>query len=214
MKTKRIYYKLFLLSLIALQAHSCGKTNEKLSALQKEASAAYLRKDLNEALSLYNQILEIDSNSIATLIMLGKIHYFKKDFQNAAEMFEKAVDKDDQNVVARYWLSKIESMREDRRKESKESLGEIINNIPNRWEVQYTLGTILESEGKIEDALTLYNQATAESSKLALIYLRLGKIFKKANREQMAEQYFSKAKMLSEESPESHRLIQLEIEKD
>nr|WP_167883952.1 hypothetical protein [Leptospira stimsonii] len=182
--------------------------------MQKDASAAYIRKDLNEALSLYNQILEIEPDSVSTLIMLGKIYYFKKDFDQSLEKFVEATKEDQCNTSAQYWRSKVESVRAENRKEAKERLNSILESIPSKWEVEYTLGTILESEGKIEEALFLYNHAAAESTKLALVYLRLGKIFKKAKRDKMAEQYFNRAKLLSEESPNSVRLIEAEIEKD
>ncbi|RHX85452.1 tetratricopeptide repeat protein [Leptospira stimsonii] len=203
-----------LLALIILACISCGNSKEKLEALNKDASAAYVRKDLNEALSLYNQILEIEPDSVSTMIMLGKIHYFKKNFDLSLEKFTEASEEDRCNATAQYWKSKVESLSVENRKEAKERLSSILGNIPSRWEVEYTLGTILESEGKIEDALSLYNHATAESSKLALVYLRLGKIFKKAKRDKMAEQYFNRAKLLSEESPNSAQLIDAEIEKD
>ncbi|MBM9576366.1 tetratricopeptide repeat protein [Leptospira sp. 201903070] len=211
MKTRNTYR---LLILIVLTCLSCGKSKERLESLNKDASAAYIRKDLNEALSLYSQILEIEPNSVSTLIMLGKIHYFKKDFDQALEKFNDASKEDRCNATAQYWRSKIESLKIEYRQDAKERLYSVIKDIPSRWEVEYTLGTILESEGKIEDALSLYNQASAESSKLALVYLRLGKIFKKAKRDKMAEQYFNRAKILSEESSESSRLIEIEIGRD
>ncbi|WP_016760056.1 tetratricopeptide repeat protein, partial [Leptospira weilii] len=73
----------------------------------------YVKRDLNGALSLYSQALEMDSDSIRTMIMLGKIHYYKKDFEKAEEIFQDAVNKDQCNANAAYWLSKIESLRSD-----------------------------------------------------------------------------------------------------
>ncbi|XDD50774.1 tetratricopeptide repeat protein [Leptospira sp. WS92.C1] len=207
-------YSLSLLIIFSLTIHACGQAAEKLESLHKDAAAAYIRKDLNGALSLYNQILEIEPNSIPTLIMIGKIHYYKKEFDLALKTFSEAESKDSCNAIPQFWLAKIESTKTENRHEAKERLVSIIANSPSRWEAQYALGTILEAEGKIEDALSLYNEAAAESSKLALVYLKLGKIFKKANRDKMAQQYFDRARLLSDESPGSNRLIEAEIGKD
>ncbi|WP_061249903.1 tetratricopeptide repeat protein [Leptospira alstonii] len=202
-----------ILVLIAAATYSCKKESEKLKSLQRDADLAYIKQDLNGALALFSQVLEIDSDSTRTMIMLGKIHYYKKDFEKAEEMFENAVNKDKCNSNAAYWLSKVQSLQSESRTEAKERLQLVINRIPNQWEVQYTLGTVLESEGKIEEAFSLYNQAKGESSKLALIYLRLGKIYQKAQSEEMADRYFQKARLISEENPDTAKMIESEINK-
>ncbi|EMY76011.1 tetratricopeptide repeat protein [Leptospira weilii serovar Ranarum str. ICFT] len=201
------------LVLVAATTYSCDKDSEKFKSLQRDADMAYAKQDLNGALSLYSQALKMDSDSTKTMIMLGKIHYYKRNFEKAEEMFEDAVNKDQCNANAAYWLSRVQSLQKENRTEVKESLQSIINRIPDRWEVQYTLGAVLESEGKIPEALSLYDQAKAESAKLALVYLRLGKIYRKAQREDMADRYFQKAKFLSEENPSSFKMIESEINK-
>ncbi|WP_078128148.1 tetratricopeptide repeat protein [Leptospira alexanderi] len=203
-----------VLVLVTATTYSCKKDSEKFKSLQRDADIAYVKQDLNGALSLYSQALEMDSDSIRTMIMLGKIHYYKKDFEKAEEIFQDAISKDKCNTNAAYWLSKIESLRNDNRTEAIERLESIINHIPNRWEVEYTLGTVLESEGKIQEALSLYDQAKAESVKLSLLYLRLGKIYHKAQRKEMASRYFEKARLISEEDPSSIKMIESEIDKE
>ncbi len=202
----------FLLSIILIFLPSCGKNSEKIKLLEAEASQAFARKDLNRAEQLFNQIVEIE-NSVSTLVMLGKIHYYKKDFSKAEEYFQKASKEDNCNSIASYWLSKVNSLDVDSRDEAKKKLVEIATRIPNRWEVEYTLGTILESEGNVSDALSLYNQAASESAKLSLVYLKLGTVYKKAKQEKMASRYFEKARLLSEDNPDSLRFIETEIEK-
>ncbi len=120
-----------VLVLVTATTYSCKKNSEKLKSLQRDADIAYVKQDLNGALSLYSQALEMDSDSIRTMIMLGKIHYYKKDFEKAEEIFQDAVNKDQCNANAAYWLSKIESLRSDNRAEAKERLESIINHIPN-----------------------------------------------------------------------------------
>ncbi|ANH02025.1 Tetratricopeptide repeat protein [Leptospira borgpetersenii str. 4E] len=202
------------LVLITATTYSCKKDSEKFDSLQRDADIAYVKQDFNGALSLYTQALEMNSDSIRTIIMLGKIHYYKKDFEKAEELFQDAVNKDKCDASAAYWLSKIESLRSDTRSEAKERLESIINHIPNRWEVEYTLGAVLESEGKIQEAISLYNQAKAESAKLSLLYLRLGKIYHKAQRKEMANRYFERARLISEEDPNSIKMIESEIDKE
>ncbi|AXR60322.1 tetratricopeptide repeat protein [Leptospira mayottensis] len=203
-----------VLVLITATSYSCKKDSEKFKSLQRDADTAYVKQDLNGALSLYSQALEMDSDSIRTIIMLGKIHYYKKNFEKAEEMFQDAVNRDKCNANAAYWLSKIESLHSDNRAEAKERLESIINHIPSRWEVEYTLGAILESEGKIQEALALYNQTKAESAKLSLLYLRLGKIYHKAQRKEMASRYFERARLISEEDPSLIKMIESEIDKE
>lgn len=188
----------------------CGDDSEKIGSLQREAIEAYSKKDLNRAMQLYSQIEELDS-SISNLIMLGKIYYYKKDFPKSKLFFEKAVNKDSCNATAKYWDSKLESLEDGKKENAKTKLSAIIAQIPNRWEVEYTLGSVLESEGKIPEALQLYNQATSETSKLALVYLKLGRIYKKAKQESMAKKYFAKAKFLAEDNPDSLRLVEAEL---
>ncbi len=66
----------------------------------------------------------------------------------------------------------------------------------------------------MQEALSLYDQAKAESAKLSLLYLRLGKIYYKAQRKEAASRYFEKARLISEEDPSSIKMIESEIDKE
>ncbi|ASV12643.1 hypothetical protein B2G51_14390 [Leptospira santarosai] len=203
-----------VLVLITAATYSCKKDSEKFESLQRDADIAYLKEDFNGAFSLYSQALEVDSDSIKTMITLGKIHYNKRNFEKAEEMFQDAIDKDKCNSNAVLWLSRIEIAHKNDRTKAKERLQSIVNRIPNRWEVEYTLGAILESEGNIEGAISLYNQAKVESAKLSLLYLRLGKIYRKAQRKETADLYFERARLVSEEDPNLFQMIDSEIIKE
>ncbi|AVQ12339.1 Tetratricopeptide repeat protein [Leptospira santarosai] len=203
-----------VLVLITAATYSCKKDSEKFESLQKDADIAYFKEDFNGAFSLYSQALEVDSDSIKTMITLGKIHYNKRNFEKAEEMFQDAIDKDECNSNAALWLSRIEIVHKKDKAKAKERLQSVVNRIPNRWEVEYTLGAILESEGNIEGAISLYNQAKVESAKLSLLYLRLGKIYRKAQRKETADLYFERARLFSEEDPNLFRMIDSEIIKE
>ncbi|MDI7219204.1 hypothetical protein QMN07_17050 [Leptospira santarosai] len=203
-----------VLVLITAATYSCKKDSEKFESLQRDADIAYLKEDFNGAFSLYSQALEVDSDSIKTMITLGKIHYNKRNFEKAEEMFQDAIDKDKCNSNAALWLSRIEIAHKNDRTKAKERLQSVVNRIPNRWEVEYTLGAILESEGNIEGAISLYNQAKVDSAKLSLLYLRLGKIYRKAQRKETADLYFERARLVSEEDPNLLRMIDSEIIKE
>ncbi|WP_061215585.1 tetratricopeptide repeat protein [Leptospira santarosai] len=203
-----------VLVLITAATYSCKKDSEKFESLQRDADTAYLKEDFNGAFSLYSQALEVDSDSIKTMITLGKIHYNKRNFEKAEEMFQDAIDKDKCNSNAVLWLSRIEIAHKNDRTKAKERLQSIVNRIPNRWEVEYTLGAILESEGNIEGAISLYNQAKVDSAKLSLLYLRLGKIYRKAQRKETADLYFERARLVSEEDPNLLQMIDSEIIKE
>lgn len=202
-----------ILIFITTSTYFCKKESEELKSLKRDANIAYTKQDLNGALALFSQVLEMDSDSTNTMIMLGKIYYYKKDFEKAEEMFKNAASSGKCNSNAEYWLSKMQSLHGEDRAEVKERLESVIDNIPNRWEVQYTLGTLMESEGKIQEALSLYDQAQVESTKLSLLYLRLGKIYQKAQRKEMADRYFEKAKFISEENSNMSKMIESEINK-
>ncbi len=203
-----------VLVLITAATYSCKKDSEKFESLQRDADIAYLKEDFNGAFSLYSQALEVDSDSIKTMITLGKIHYNKRNFEKAEEMFQDAIDKDKCNSNAALWLSRIEIAHKNDRTKAKERLQSVVNRIPNRWEVEYTLGAILESEGNIEGAISLYNQAKVDSAKLSLLYLRLGKIYRKAQRKETADLYFERARLVSEEDPNLLQMIDSEIIKE
>lgn len=67
-----------ILVFITASTHFCKKESEELKSLKRDANIAYVKQDLNGALALFSQVLEMDSDSTNTMIMLGKIYYYKK----------------------------------------------------------------------------------------------------------------------------------------
>lgn len=189
-KGSRILYVAFL------AVFFCSKNDQEVNELRKEAFKKFSDYKLERAKELFEKSLEIDSNHVPTLFMLGKIDYYKQDFTSSERNFEKLLNQRKCHPAGIYWLNKIRSLDATKRNEALKELLDLSSVLPNRWEVIYSLGTILEEEGRISDAIQLYQEAILEEKKLSTIYFRLERIYEKAGYPEEARKYSLKKKIL------------------
>ncbi|BDA77827.1 hypothetical protein LPTSP3_g07570 [Leptospira kobayashii] len=181
-----------------IMTQTCKTRKEEASKLREEAALKFTERKLNKAKELYSQSLDLDPDHEASLFMLGKIDFYNRDFPSAEKNFEAVVDEDECHSAGSYWLYKIKGLKAEERKTAIEKLSGLAKKLPNRWEVVYTLGTMLEEEGRIAEAIQLYQEAVNEETKLSLIYMRLGRIYEKADMKKMAERYNKKMEQYKE----------------
>lgn len=174
----------------------CSKNNHEVNELRKEAFKQFSDYKLDRAKELFEKSLEIESNHVPTLFMLGKIDYYQQNFTSSEINFEKLLTEKKCHPAGIYWLNKIRSLDESKRKEALKELQELSDILPNRWELIYSIGTVLEEEGRISEAIQLYQEAILEEKKLSPIYVRLEKIYEKAGYPEEARKYSLKKKLL------------------
>lgn len=193
-------YILFIFS-ICLFFYGCKNKQEIQKKLEK-AGSFYLEKDIDSALKLYNETLQMDGSNLQALMMSGKILFFKKDYERSLALFEKALKLDNKNLIVSYWVAKAESQIPGKKEFALNRLNAIIEISPSSIETQYVKATVLESEGKVQEAFRSYNQIIQEQNKITLVYLRLARVYKKAGMQDMSKKHLERAKILGVDSPE------------
>ncbi len=174
---------------------SCQSNKEEAENLRREAAKMFIEQKLNRAKELYQNSLDYEPNHAPTIFMIGKIEYYSKNLSAAEEQFDNLLSIDKCHPAGKYWYNKVKAINASKKDQSLKELLVLARELPNRWEVVYTVGTMLEEQGKITEAIELYNEAIADEQKLSLIYLRLNRIYEKAEMKSAAERYARKMKM-------------------
>ncbi|TGL22098.1 hypothetical protein EHQ42_04420 [Leptospira levettii] len=188
----------FLIFLLLLG--SCSDT-EKLSRLHVEGMQFFQLNKRELSKKKFQELYSIEPDYLDTRIMLGKLHYFDLEFDKANLYFQEAYDKENSNLNALLWLIKSNFVSGRKAEEVLELTKLYLSKDNSNPEILYIRGKLLESIGKIDEAILSYTKATQNINFVALSYLQLGLIFKKADLKEKFEENLNKAKKFSADDP-------------
>lgn len=134
-----------------------SKVLQLLGCLYSQQSANY--HDLDQALSLLTQSLELDPEDAHTWYHLGRVYMAKGDYNEAYESFQRAVNKDSRNPT--FWCSiGVLYYQISQYRDALNAYTRAIRLNPYISEVWYDLGTLYETcNNQLSDALDAYNHA-------------------------------------------------------
>ncbi|PJZ79241.1 tetratricopeptide repeat protein [Leptospira meyeri] len=201
-----------VISLISLLV--CCSDTAKLNQLYVEGNQLFQQNQRELARKKFQEIYSVDPDYLDTRIMLGKVHYFDLEFDHAEKFFKEAHQEENSNLNALLWLIKTEYVNGKKKPEDiLEKTKDFLAADNTNPEILYIRGRILEKLGKIDEAIISYTKATQNVNFVALSYLQLGIIFKKAELNERFEQNLKKAKSISEDdvilSKEINRQLKL-----
>lgn len=136
---------------------------------------------LEEAESIYQQILKISPNNIDALHLLGILAYGLKEYEAAAELINNAVQLNPGYAEAHYNLGKV-YQEQGRLDDAIASYQRAITINPGYLEAHNNLGNAFLDQGKLDDAITSYEHAIAANSDDAYSHYNLGNALREQGR--------------------------------
>ncbi|ADW67574.1 Tetratricopeptide TPR_1 repeat-containing protein [Granulicella tundricola MP5ACTX9] len=133
----------------AYRAKASAEVQEMfLRGVQLEENAA----TVNEAMRVYESLLELKPDHAPACINLGTIFYNRKDFDGAERMYRRATEADSQYALAFFDLGNVldEMLRLD---EAIEAYGRAIELVPSYADAHYNLALAYERSGEKRRAL-------------------------------------------------------------
>ena len=113
--------------------------------------------NFDDAIKLFSRCLEIDSRSSATLYEMANIHVTKGDFQSSMFLLEKAVLNNPENQYYRLLLIRVYQQNKLFEKAALEYAA-LSTLVPDNLDYPFYQAALLGMSGKVDEALTLYNQ--------------------------------------------------------
>ncbi|TGL09160.1 hypothetical protein EHQ43_01510 [Leptospira bouyouniensis] len=190
-----------LIFLIFLFLISSCKDTDKISRLHVEGMQFFQLNKRELSKKKFQELYSIDPDYLDTRIMLGKLHYFDLEFEKANFYFQEAYEKENSNLNALMWVIKSNFVSGKKAEEVLEMTKLYLSMDSANPEILYIRGKLLENIGKIDEAILSYTKATQNVNFVALSYLQLGLIFKKADLKEKFEENLRKAKKISEDDP-------------
>ncbi len=136
---------------------------------------------LEEAESIYRQILKISPNNIDALHLLGILAYGLKEFESSAELINKAVQLNPGYAEAHYNLGKV-YQEQGRLDDAIDSYQRAIIINPGYAEAQNNLGNVFLGQGRLDDAIASYQRAIAANPDDSYSYCNLGNALREQGR--------------------------------
>lgn len=136
---------------------------------------------LEEARSIYQQILMISPDNADALHLLGMIAYSMKEYEAAAELMGRAIQINPNYAEAHYNLGKV-FQDQDRLEEAITSYQCSIAINPGIAEAHYNLGIIFGKQNRLDEAIASYRRAIAINPDDAFSHYNLGNLLQKQGR--------------------------------
>jgi len=157
---------------------------------------------LEQAESIYHNILKINENDANALHLMGVIAYQKKDYDTAVEWINKAIAV---NAYASGFHNNLGNVfyAQGKFDEALRCYQRALALEPNYDEAHYNLGVVLEEQNKIEDAITCYQNALIINSNHVSAHYNLGEVFHKQKKFAEATIYYQNALAINPDHPEA-----------
>lgn len=179
---------------------SCSADPQKLAQKYKEATELYQQRRTQDALKLYQEILNEDQDFPGAMLMAGKIHYFENRLPEAERHFRDLVNRDHGHPDGTYWLAKTIAVQQARRSEAIELLDQLLKRDATHSEAWILKGSLLEEKKDLTGALTCYRAAVAIEPSLANAHMRLANLLDLAKLPDQAKRSRERARLLSSPS--------------
>jgi len=200
----------FILLAFIIIVQSCREKKVNTEKLIQEADSLYSGHQIESSLKLYYKAIEADNENIKALLMAGKVNYYTGKHTEAISLFERANKIQKNNLTILYWIAKTNSLDPEKKLKSLKQISEISDSVPSTIEMTYTRGVMEEETGMISQALKSFHSILQEENRIALTYLRLGRIYRTKKINSTADKYFQKAEILSRSNRELLEIIKHE----
>jgi predicted TPR repeat methyltransferase len=160
-----------------------------------QALAMHRAGRLDEAETLYRQILAAQPNHPRVLQLLGVIIGQKGDLQMAANVIGQAADLDPENAECQTNLGEV-LRRQGRLPEAIACFRRATELAPENGVAHFNLGLALTHAGRREEAIAAFRRVAALDPKHADALCNLGVLLLEARRDEEAVRYFEKARAL------------------
>lgn len=133
------------------------RRKDKVDALHREGTHAFMSKRINDAVGLFEKALSIDPNRIDSLLWLGNIYRSEHNFAEAIRLHQNAHRVDDRNIEILLELAKdLESAK--RYEESLQALQKILKLEPDNLTALTRKRDLLIRLEKWSDALEIQHR--------------------------------------------------------
>jgi tetratricopeptide (TPR) repeat protein len=135
-----------------------GEIHKAVAELTKHAQNALQLEDVDGALVLFIQALQLEPTNPRVRLGLGSALWQAGDLDHAVEEYREAVRMDPRNVVARTWLGNALRCKGDVGG-ARTQYQEAVRLFPNYWGVHTELGDCLERAGDLDGAIQQFGEA-------------------------------------------------------
>lgn len=178
-----------------------------------KANNLYRKRELDAALKIFQELAE-KKDLPSAYLMAGKVHYYQNNFSKALKYFKESLEKQECNLDSKYWIVRaMAKMEKNSFPKQKEILEEILTQDAYHLDARILLAGLYEKQGKLDKALFHYEAAMQQISKLAVVSLRLGRIYQKAQFPDKAKNYYQLAQILRPQDKSLKRIIELMSQK-
>ncbi|WP_010413798.1 tetratricopeptide repeat protein [Leptospira inadai] len=156
---------------------SCKADEATVLQLFQEGKKAYINRELQKSSEFFTNVIDTDSSFLPAYIMLGKTFYFQGKMRESETILSKGLDRFPGNATLRFWRARVYLAEGGKNELAKRELEAVLESDENQFEAHYYLAKILESEGKIREALLEYNRAKYIKIGFDKIHRDLGKLY-------------------------------------
>lgn len=158
---------------------------------------------LQEAESVYQQVLQVDPKNASVLNLLGLLAYQRSNYVQAAALLRQAIAVN-QIVPEFYNHLGLVFHAQGQWEEAIVCYRQALQLKPDFVEVQSNLGSAFKEQGRWAEAVASYQQALKLQPNFAEVYNNLGAVFKIQNRWEEAENYYRQAIQFKPDFVEAH----------
>jgi len=173
-------------------------TSQRVAELNAEARAAREAGDLDKAMQLFRQALELDQANADAALGVGDIHETTGDYEQAAQAYETARDADPTNYTANYKLGLMYHLLNRLREAVRTYLAALTIN-PSSIEANLNLATAYLQLNQPQLALPYARHAVELDPDNQSARVNLGAIYAALGRHENALQQYRAASEISDE---------------
>lgn len=161
---------------------------------------------LEEAQSIYREILEVNPNHADTLHLLGVMAYQSEDYDVALAMIDKAIEIDPQQ--SSYYNNKGNVLNEQNNPQQALACFQKASRIdPNHPQAYNNMAATYQQQLKIDEAFAFYRKALEVSPDFIKAHNNLGEILVKVGKPQQAIECLEKALQIDPENAETYKRL-------
>ncbi|MBL8021331.1 MAG: tetratricopeptide repeat protein [Leptospirales bacterium] len=190
--------KLQLLGLLVIAA-SCGGKKAELDKKFAEANRLFETQNTPQALKLYQEITDADSDHTGAHVMIGRILYYDRKFGEAEKVLAETVSRQPESVDAIFWLARVQSVIPAKKEEAMKNLEILLQRDGSRVDALVLKGMLHEEKKEVSQAIVAYRAATQHEQDIGQAYFRLASIYSTAGLEDMKRKALVRAALLAPE---------------
>jgi protein O-GlcNAc transferase len=182
--------------------------NEAIQSALKNYQAG----NLQEAENIFKEILEVQSNNITAINLLGTINYQLKNYDSAIQYMKKLINLTPNNAQAYYVLG--HSMQEkDQLDEAITYYQKALQVNPNFPDVYYNLGSIFQDNKRYDEAIICYQKALQMDPTDVDAYYNLGLVLQEKEQLDEAVTCYQKALEINPDLADAYSMLTYQMQR-